>query len=523
MRRKSTLCYLSLLAATVLLPQNLYAQFRLFPFAPRNNGNQNGTVIPQPGTPPVTTQPSPTPIRQSTPNPEHEKMKQEAQNLYEQGEHSKVVEMMTKVLNGNPQDDIALYMRGSSLVEIGVVRSDTKLIRRGIDDSRAAVRIDQKEHAIYYLPYLYGMTNLAKLENHPKHAQVALQIADQALRLPDLLNNDKAHIYYQRANTYSVLKQYDNAIKDYQQAIEFSSTHLGAYSGLADAAAAAGKTKEALNYYNNAIKKFPSNALLYNNRGMFHQAQGQYSLAVVDFTKALELNPKFYQAHTNRGFVLMKQGEFLSAENEFSKSLEINPAQHGLIQLRAASKLSRGDTQGAIKDYREILRTNGNDEVAHAELGFALFFANQTQEALNEFESALRIKRNMAYLAPWRTITLQLLNRHGEAKRYASAVYSQLRRDKSWTGTLMGFLSGDISEDAMMKAANSGDATTKASQLCEAHFFAGYQNQIQGKKPEAMEQFKAAINTKANHLSAWRGSRYEIRKHEYAGVPKPIN
>src|SRR5436309_3241965 len=81
--------------------------------------------------------------------------------------------------------------------------------------------------------------------------------------------------------------------------------------------AAAVQNDAALAAYDEVVNAFPSMALVYNNRGMFQQAQGRYGAAVLDFTKALELDPQFLVALTNRGFTLMTQGQFPEAENDF--------------------------------------------------------------------------------------------------------------------------------------------------------------------------------------------------------------
>jgi hypothetical protein len=83
-----------------------------------------------------------------------------AEQAYKQGEFDKVVQLTNTTLRSNPNDHVALYLRGSARVEQGLQRRDGQLIRDGIADAREAIRLGGKENSIYYLPYLYGMTQL---------------------------------------------------------------------------------------------------------------------------------------------------------------------------------------------------------------------------------------------------------------------------------------------------------------------------------------------------------------------------
>ena len=96
------------------------------------------------------------------------------------------------------------------------------------------------------------------------------------------------------------LKHFDSAASDFSQAIRLNSKHLGAHIGLADAYGAAGKIEEALGSFANAVKLFPTNPLIYNNRGMFLQQHKRFDEAIADFTRAIELDPNYFIAFTNR-------------------------------------------------------------------------------------------------------------------------------------------------------------------------------------------------------------------------------
>ncbi len=440
--------------------------------------------------------------------PAHDAARNEADQAYRRSDHKKVIELMSGVLAQNPKDHVALYLRGSSRVDLGVATRDAVLVRSGIADARQAISIKVQDNLNYYLPYLYGMTNLAGLENKPAHAQVAIDFATQLLAQPALKGEQRSNTLYQRALAYMTKPDQARAIADYQEAIRVTPAHLGARIGLADTLAAAGQNAAAMTAYNDAVKAFPNLPLVYNNRGMFEQSTGRLDDAILDFTKALELDPQFVVALTNRGFVMMNQGRFEEAENDFTESLRIDAAQPMVISLRAGSKLSRGDINAAVKDYQDVLKWDTKNAVGHAELGFALFFAGKAQEALAEFDQAAELDKNLRFLHPWRYLTMLALGQKQQADAKFAADLAIPVAKREWGDALLIYLGDKITEQDLRKAINTSDTKAADAQVCEAEFFIGQRKLVAGQKDAAKVHFAAALKSKSTQLSAYRGAKF---------------
>jgi lipoprotein NlpI len=477
----------------------------------------------------------------------HDQARNDADQAYRRSDHKKVIELTSGVLAENPQDHVALYLRGSSRVDMGIMSRDAALVRSGISDARQAIQLNSDAsmklkteiNLNYYLPYLYGMTNLAGLENKPGHAQVALDFAGQLLAQPTMKGEPRSNTLYQRALAHLAMKnaalaQRDQArakpdpaaaqqqtlaaaqheaqaIADYQEAIRVTPTHLGARVGLADLLAAAGKNAEAMNAYNDAVKAFPNLPLVYNNRGMFQQAAGKLDAAILDFTKALELDGQFAVALTNRGFVMMNQGRFEEAENDFTESLKIDAAQPMVISLRAGSKLSRGDVAAAIQDYQEVLKWDTKNAVGHAELGFALFFGGKTQEALAEFDQAAELDKTLRFLHPWRYLAMLALGQKQQADAKFAADLAIPAAKREWGDVLLSYLADKIVEKEVRDVLSKTDPKAKDAQTCEAEFFIGQRKLLAGQADAAKSHFAAALKTKSTQLSAYRGAKFALK------------
>ncbi|MAG94659.1 MAG: hypothetical protein CMJ48_13070, partial [Planctomycetaceae bacterium] len=260
-------------------------------------------------------------------NPAHEKMKIQADQAYQKGDFQRSVELTSVVLSQNPTDHVAYYLRASANVELGQTNGNAAVVRRGITDAREALRISDTRDADYYLPYLYGMTILARMENKKEHAKIVVSVATPIIGRPTLTDEEKANLLYQRAMGQVVLEEFEKAATDFQTATKLVPSHLGAFVALADSYVAAGKTELAVNAFANAVKAFPSDPLVHNNQGSHFQQQGKNQEAIAAFTRALELDVNYFVAYTNRGFALMESGQLEAAESDFSASLKVNPQQ----------------------------------------------------------------------------------------------------------------------------------------------------------------------------------------------------
>ena len=338
-------------------------------------------------------------------NPAHERAKMEAEQAYERGEYQRSIDLASSVLRQNSRDDVAYYLRAAARVELGLVQNNPQLIRSGVTDARESIRFDRKNTVMYYLPYLYGMTNLATIENRKEHAEISVKVAGQILDRGMLKFDDKANLLYQRAMASIFLQSFEQAARDYEAAIKLQRDHLGAYLGLADTYSQAGQTSKALEAFGRAVETFSDTPLVYNNRGMYLQQLKKHKEAITDFTRAIELEPNYFYAYTNRGYTLLQSGEVVAAEADFSKSLRINSNQSVAYSLRSVSRLLQGKMKEALSDQSQAVRLTPRDPAVHADLGFVSFFSGDYNAAELSFAHAFKLDPKMRHLTPWQYLT----------------------------------------------------------------------------------------------------------------------
>ncbi|HXY34399.1 MAG TPA: tetratricopeptide repeat protein [Planctomycetaceae bacterium] len=454
-------------------------------------------------------------------NPEHEQKKREAQSAYQAGDFPKTIELMDAVLRENPRDSVAYYLRGSARVDLGARSFDSKLVRDGVADAREAIRFDTQQTSLYYLPYLFGMKSLASLENRKEHAQTAVDQATLVLGRPNLKEDERANLLYQRAQAQAWLGKNDDAINDLQEALRLAPSHFGARATLADVYVKAGKSAEALAAFNKLVELFPENPLSMNNRGMYLQSQGKFDDAIVDFTRAVERDPNYFVAYANRGFTLLQMENPTAAEADFTQSLKVNPQQPFVYNLRAQAKIARGDVAGAVKDQQTAVELSPKDPVALGDLGFVNFFADDYSAAVAAFDAALAIDPEFKHLNPWKIVCLQRLGKSNGLKDRFKESLSKDIKQRTWVDHLIAYLLDAESDGQLLSDAQNAKDPLKAEQTCEACYFSGLTRAAGGKMTEAADMFQRALATKSRQLSAYRGAQLALRKINPSAVGVP--
>lgn len=444
-------------------------------------------------------------------NPEQEEMKENAQEAYQAGQYPDVVELTSAVLAQNPQDHVALYLRASARVEMGISGRDLNTLRAGIEDSRNALRFGGNQVINYYLPYFYGMTGLAQLEGRKEHAEVVVQFADSVLARPTLTPDDRANILFQRANARVYLKDYDAATKDFTSAITAVPAHLGAHLGLADCHLRAGKTDLAQAAFTAAVQSNAENPLVYNNRGMFFQQQGRHAEAIADFTQAIKLNPGFVVAVTNRGYAALQMGDGAAAERDLNLAMQMAPNVPLNYSLRGTARMAQGRIPEAMQDYNQALKLDPQNPMAYADLGFAQYFTKQYPQALAAFDQAVKLDPNLRFLDPWRFMAMLQVGQGEAAPAKFKDSLTKAFVDRDWTDKVLQYLSDAMPEEQLLASVEKTNRLQQAAQICEGWYFIAEKKKRAGDQAGATAAYQKAIESGATQLSAYRGAQMSLR------------
>lgn len=449
-------------------------------------------------------------VRPTVINRQHEEWKTEADQAYRTGDFGKSIELTGRVLAASPKDDVALYLRSSARVELGARMGDAQLVRDGIADAREAITIVNRIKVDYYLPYLYGMSQLSALENKTTHAETARDVASKLLEMSKVTAAEKANIAYQRALLNIQLQDTGAALADFANAVEYEPRHLAAQLGRCDLLLQTGQPAEVEQAYADVVAKFPDEPLVYNNRGMFLQSLGRNDEAVADFTRAIELNTQFVPAYTNRAYSRLQTGRFSEALADLNKSVEIDPNQPAAYSLRGTAFLQTGDANAALTDYEAALKLDPDSPQLRADVGFAQFFAGQYEPALASFDSVLEVDPQAKFLQPWQATALVAAGRRADAEQRFADVISKRAAERDWFDLLTLVVLGKVTDNDALAAVSGGDEQQADAQRCEAFYFIGETLLLADKRADAEPFFRQALESKSVHLSAYRGAQFAL-------------
>jgi tetratricopeptide (TPR) repeat protein len=206
---------------------------------------------------------------------------------------------------------------------------------------------------------------------------------------------DVGTIYSTRANAWYLKGNFDNAVVDYQAAINHNPKLSVALQGLGNSYFRKSEFRLAIKAYSDALAAEKKSAELYNNRGLAQLNVGEFSSAVRDFGEAIKINPKFSSAYNNRGIAYSKYKQFEPAIKDFTKAIEIDPKFVDAYMGRAEVLIvEKSDLDGGLRDYDKAISLDAKNWKAHSARGEVMRLKGNLDQAMADHEEAVRLNPN---------------------------------------------------------------------------------------------------------------------------------
>jgi len=170
----------------------------------------------------------------------------------------------------------------------------------------------------------------------------------------------KAYDFYLRGRSYMYTmtrRDYQYAIRMFEQAIDLDAMYALAYAGIADAYSHmfryadgsrknAGKARDASE---KAIALDPDSSEARASRGLAMFINDEYAEAEREFEKSIELNPNLFEAYYYSGLAHSSQGDFEKATELYIKAIAVNPADYQSPVFLAQAYASLGRKHDEMK------------------------------------------------------------------------------------------------------------------------------------------------------------------------------
>jgi tetratricopeptide (TPR) repeat protein len=164
------------------------------------------------------------------------------------------------------------------------------------------------------------------------------------------------------------------------------------YNNLGKALLQKGQVDEAMAQFQKALEINPNYDQAQNNLGNAFFKKGQADEAITQYQKALETDPNYVDAHYNLGNALFQKGQVDEAIEQYQKALKIDANYAVAHNSLGTALFQKGQMDEAVEQYQKALEINPNNAVTHYNLGDAFAQKGRMDEAIAQFQEAVRLK-----------------------------------------------------------------------------------------------------------------------------------
>ena len=165
---------------------------------------------------------------------------------------------------------------------------------------------------------------------------------------------------------------------------------------------------EAIQLYTEALR-ISEKAKYYARRGDCYYNQTQYKKALDDYDHAISLDPMNPDYLRKKSAVLYEQNRLADAQELIEQAEKLDPNSKWIKEKKEFYEsdgakasthaqagyelIEHGQYEEALKEYNEALRLNGDDYISYYDRGLCLYYLHRPNEALSDVRQAIARKR----------------------------------------------------------------------------------------------------------------------------------
>jgi protein O-mannosyl-transferase len=237
-----------------------------------------------------------------------------------------------------------------------------------------------------------GYNNLGMAYAAQKQSEEAIAQYQTALNL----KVDLAKARYNLGNVYHDLGRLVEAIREYQTAINLQPDYAKAHNNLGLAYKEMGQYNRAIQEYKTALSNQPDYADPHNNMGNAYRDAGRFDEAIQEYKTAIRLNPDLAEAHNNLGNVYSVVRRFKEAVQEYEKASALSPDYADPHYNMGNVLRALGRMDEAIQEYRAAIARKPDYALAHNNLGLSYYLQGRPTEAIAELEKTTQLEPDFA-------------------------------------------------------------------------------------------------------------------------------
>jgi len=194
--------------------------------------------------------------------------------------------------------------------------------------------------------------------------------------------------------------KYEQAVAEFQKALQLEPTSDAAYSGLAAAYERLGKPEEAEKNYRQAIAQRPKYVAGYNWLGGFFLRHGRSPEAAQMFSQVVSLAPDSFVGHSNLGITYLLEGKYAEAIPLLERSIAIRPTAQARSNLGTAYFQLRRYSDAA-RIYEQAVKLDERNSEVWGNLGDSYYWApGRRAEAAAAYQKAIALANKKLQVNP---------------------------------------------------------------------------------------------------------------------------
>lgn len=154
------------------------------------------------------------------------------------------------------------------------------------------------------------------------------------------------------------------------------------------------KPRQAIDYFEQALKLDDENADLHENLATAHFMSGGYESAINHFQRVQKLDPRRHATLVNLGAVYNRQGDYKKAIEILRRCVQVEKKSAEAYYNLGIAYRKLKQPALAVPAYKEAIRINPKMVEAYQNLGNAFMDMNNNQQAMLQFKKALELDPN---------------------------------------------------------------------------------------------------------------------------------
>ncbi len=257
-------------------------------------------------------------------------------------------------------------------------------------------------------------------------------------------------------------KNYPLAKTNFLKAMASDPDNVDAILGLSRVYYMTNELDKARDTLNLAIGKEPGYSSLWAERARVESELGDQPSAIADIEKANEIDPTVYGQWVDYGNYLLPTSRRAEAVDAFGKAIGLGPDQYLAYIYRAGLRDELGDVDGAISDYRNVIRVYPQYYYAAEGLGILLWGKGDYEGAGEAFSSALKYNPKSAYYALMYTVSRYRAGHDAESKAFMAKFITTLDRNTTEYFLCRLFVDRSGDADVINRIMKEKNATTRS-------------------------------------------------------------